>query len=549
MENDNHKPAGFSRRDFIKGAAVAAGGTVLGSAAAAIAAEATVLGNPPGSVGKGPSACDGSQDLVLINGKFLTLDDKNSVVSAVTIRNGRIAELGRHTQALGPCAQTINLRGATVIPGLIDSHVHFIRCGINPGHEVRIIETATSIAELQQMISDRARTVPPGDFITCVGGWNRNGLAEKRLPTPSELDAAAPQNPVYLSETGGGGQAVTNTSGITFFQSRAVTVDPITGILSPAQGLAALQAVQTEEDKQRGTIEVMDFASSLGLTMIHDHGGLSGLAPYQYALNLWRQGKLKVRQRPFFWSGDDPGFSVEEARIVNNFNRLGDDFWRTNGVGERLNTSTTNPGFVDACKFAASNGWTLTQHSSTLAEIQFHISAYEAAAEFGPIDEFRWSLCHVNNITDELIQAIVGLGIGVNIQGTSYTSALSSTPSGPPFRKLLDAGIPAGGGSDATNVAALNPWLMMYFMTTGKNNAGDVLNPGQTISRLEALRLYTIGSAYLSFDDDRLGTIEKGKLADLVVLSDDPLTASDDRLRKISSVLTFQAGKIVHRKS
>ena len=551
MANDNQKRKGFSRRDFIRGAAVAAGGTVLGSAAgaAAIAGEATVLGNPPGSVGKGPSACDGSQDLVLINGKFLTLDDKNSVVSAVTIRNGRIAELGRHTQALGPCAQTINLRGATVIPGLIDSHVHFIRCGINPGHEVRIIETATSIAELQQMISDRARTVPPGDFITCVGGWNRNGLAEKRLPTRSELDAAAPQNPVYLSETGGGGQAVTNTSGITFFQSRAVTVDPITGILSPAQGLAALQAVQTEEDKQRGTIEVMDFASSLGLTMIHDHGGLSGLAPYQYALNLWRQGKLKVRQRPFFWSGDDPGFSVEEARIVNNFNRLGDDFWRTNGVGERLNTSTTNPGFVDACKFAASNGWTLTQHSSTLAEIQFHISAYEAAAEFGPIDEFRWSLCHVNNITDELIQAIVGLGIGVNIQGTSYTSALSSTPSGPPFRKLLDAGIPAGGGSDATNVAALNPWLMMYFMTTGKNNAGDVLNPGQTISRLEALRLYTIGSAYLSFDDDRLGTIEKGKLADLVVLSDDPLTASDDRLRKISSVLTFQAGKIVHRKS
>jgi len=100
----------------------------------------------------------------------------------------------------------------------------------------------------------------------------------------------------------------------------------------------------------------------------------------------------------------------------------------------------------------------------------------------------------VNNITDELIQAVVNLGIGVNIQGTSYTSALSSTPSGPPFRKLLDAGIPAGGGSDATNVAALNPWLMMYFMTTGKNNAGAVLNPGQTISRLEALRLYTIAA-------------------------------------------------------
>ena len=545
MANDNHNQTSFSRRDFIKVAAAVAGGTAFGGTAAA-ASGVTVLGNTSEAGLKRPSACDDSQSLALVNGKFLTMDDRDSVISAAAIRDGRIAEIGRHAQAMGPCAQTIDLKGATVIPGLIDSHVHFIRCGINPGHEVRIIETATSIPELQQMIVDRSRTVPAGDFITCIGGWNRNGFTEKRLPTLSELNAAAPNNPVYLSETGGGGQAVTNTSGIVFFQPQGVTVDPSTGMLSPTQGLAALQAVQTENDKQRGTAEVMDFASSLGLTMIHDHGGLSGLGPYQYALNLWREGKLKVRQRPFFWSGDDPGFSVEQARILNNFNRLGDDFWRPIGVGERLNTNTTNPGFVDACVFAAANGWTLTQHSSTLAEIQFHIAAYQAAAKAGPIDEFRWSLCHVNNITDDLIQAVVDLGIGVNIQGTSYTGALAATPSGPPFRKLVDAGIPAGGGSDATNVAALNPWLMMYYMTTGRNNAGDLLNPGQTISRVEALRLYTIGSAYLSFDDDRLGTIEKGKLADLVVLSDDPLTVSDDRLRKISSVLTLQAGKIVY---
>src|SRR5262245_7069129 len=288
MANDNHKPAGFSRRGFIKGAAVAAGGMVLGGAAtgAATAAEVTVLGNAPGPMGKGSSVCDDSQDLALINGKFLTLDDKNSVVSAVAIRNGRIAEVGRHAQAIGPCAQTINLRGATVIPGLIDSHVHYLRAGTNPGHEVRIIETATSIAELQQMISDRAQTVPLGDFITCIGGWNRNGFAEQRLPTPSELDDAAPRNPVYLSETGGGGQAVTNTSGIAFFQSQGVTVNSMTGTLTPAQGLAALQAVQTEEEKQRGTAEVMDFASSLGVTTVHEMGQsiftFEGVSQFKY---------------------------------------------------------------------------------------------------------------------------------------------------------------------------------------------------------------------------------------------------------------------------
>src|SRR4029453_10513563 len=161
----------------------------------------------------------------------------------------------------------------------------------------------------------------------------------------------APRNPVYLSETGGGGQPVTNTSGIAFFQARGVPVNPSTGTLVPSQGLAALQAVQTEEDKQRGTAEVMAFAASLGLTMVHDHGGLSGLAPYQYALNLWRQENLKVRQRPFFWSGADPGFSVEQARIINNFNRLGDDFWQINGVGERITTRTTNPFFVVYARF------------------------------------------------------------------------------------------------------------------------------------------------------------------------------------------------------
>src|SRR5512132_1497966 len=175
MANDNPNQTGSSRRDFIKGAALAAGGAVLaGTASGTVVGDAAAAAIS--SLAKG---CDGLPDLALVHGRFLTMDEKDSVVSAVSIRNGRIAEVGRHAQALGPCAQTINLRGATVIPGLIDSHVHFVRCGLNPGHEVRIIETASSLAELQQMISERAQTVPPGEFITCVGGWNRNGLVAR----------------------------------------------------------------------------------------------------------------------------------------------------------------------------------------------------------------------------------------------------------------------------------------------------------------------------------------------------------------------------------
>ena len=197
----------FLRREFIKSvlagaAAGAASGTIWGKAARADSA-----------------TCAGSRDLALVNGRILTMDPTHPVVSAVAIRDGRFSQIG-HAEALGPCSHTINLRGATVIPGLIDSHVHYIRCGLNPGHEVRIIETATSIAELKQMITARAAELdlPAGEFITCVGGWNIDGLGGN-LPTLDDLDAAAPHNPVYLSTTGPGG-AVTNTLGKAFFTSR-----------------------------------------------------------------------------------------------------------------------------------------------------------------------------------------------------------------------------------------------------------------------------------------------------------------------------------------
>ena len=347
MAREDEKQSGFSRRDFIKGAALAAGGAVLGGAASGTVVEDAAAA-ATSSLGKGPSACDGLQDLALINGRFLTMDDKDSVVSAVAIRNGRIAEVGRHAQAIGPCAQTINLRGATVIPGLIDSHVHFVRCGLNPGHEVRIIETASSIAELQQMISERAQTVPPGEFITCVGGWNRNGLAERRPPTLSELDAAAPQNPVYLTETGGGGAGVTNTSGRTFFESNGVTVDATTGVLNAAQGFIALRQAELAGDpivsnRLTGTEEVIDFVSGLGMTMVHDVGGNGGFAgnptlfvdlkPYDQALDLWRENDLKLRMRVFLYSDIDPGFDIARTRMDNNLIRLGDDVFGLLGVG------------------------------------------------------------------------------------------------------------------------------------------------------------------------------------------------------------------------
>ena len=544
MSSNRGSKIRFTRRQFVQGAAAVAAGAPL-----ALHARGRDDDDDDDRE-HGHGGCGVAPDVNLVNGHFLTMDARNSVARAIAIRDGRIARVG-HPDELGPCGRTINLKGATVIPGLIDTHVHFLRCGQNPGHEVRIIETAASVPELLQMITARIKelAVPAGEFITCIGGWNTNGLAEKRLPTVAELNAAAPNNPVYISTTGAGG-AITNTAGASFFASRGITVNA-NGTVNAGQALAALQAVQTEDDRQRGTGEVFDFASSLGLTMVTDMG-LAGAAVdfiegYRYAMNLWRQGKLKVRLRSYLNSSFDSGFSVAQGVVDGSFKRIGDDVFRTNGIGERVNSSTTNPGYTALVTYAASKGWMVTQHSLTSTEIDFHISAYQQAKLVASADlgKLRWTLDHVNPISDAQIAAVKALGIGLRLQGWNYTSG---APSGPPWRKLVDAGIPLSAGTDSTNVGALNPWLMMYYMTTMLNNAGVAATPaGQQITRLEALRMYTIGGAFHSFDEDKLGSLEVGKLADLVVLSDDPLSVSNDNLKRLRSVLTLQAGQIVHQ--
>ena len=539
---------GFSRRQFIKAAAAGAGATML-----------------PGQGFADDSDCRDTPDVALVNGRFLTMDPKNPVVSAVSIRNGRFSEIGRH-DSLGPCSQTINLNGATVIPGLIDSHCHFIRDGLNPGHEVRIIELAASVPELLAMITERAKTVPVGQFITCVSGWNSNGLAEHRVPTIAELDAAAPNNLIYISENGGTNKAITNSAGKAWFGGKGVVVNADGTVANAGLAFKALRDAEIAgdsalPDRLTTTKENIAFASSLGLTTVHDVGGngfpqanaalvslFVDLKPYDQALSLWRAGNLNMRIRSFLYSEFDqsPGLDVARARMINNLIRLGDDVFRLNGVGERVQISTTAPGFVDHCIFAAKNGWTVHQHSATAAEIAFHLNAYQQANAVAAIAPLRWSLTHVNVITDAQITAFRDMKTGLTVQGTAYTSNSGGTP----FRSILDilgpAGVSVGGGSDATNVGPLNPWLMMYFMTTGKNNAGIAINAAQNCTRLEALRMYTTGSAYFAFDDAKLGSIEKGKLGDLTVLSDDPLTVSDEKFKRLSSRLTLQGGRIVH---
>ncbi|HYJ93412.1 MAG TPA: amidohydrolase family protein, partial [Vicinamibacterales bacterium] len=399
-----------------------------------------------------------------------------------------------------------------------------------------------SIAELQEAIAQRAKSVPPGQFITCIGGWNHTQFAEARRPTKAELDAAAPKHPLYISGTGGGTGAITNSLGSTFLVSKGVMVDEATGVVAAAgPAVAALQAAQTMEDKLRGTADLNAHANSLGLTGVINAGNLDD---QEFALHLWRENKLTIRTRPLF-PADSP--QDVETRVLNNFSQagraVGDDLFRVAGFGERIGgTDTMSPQFEPTARMIAKHGWLLQQHSITLKENDFHLQAFQSIAREHPIDKLRWSIIHLQSIDEARLKALKDLGAGASAQTWLYLSAAG----GPPFRRIVDSGIHAAVGTDSTNVSALDPWLSLFYMTTGRNVAGMLTNDGQQISRVEALRLYTEGAAWFSFDDHHVGSFVEGKYADLAVLSHDYLTVPDQMIRKIESVLTLIAGTVVH---
>ncbi|HEY7190389.1 MAG TPA: amidohydrolase family protein, partial [Vicinamibacterales bacterium] len=315
----------MNRREVIKG--------VVAGAAACVAGGVF----DPQSLHAAQRGTSAAADLLLTSGKFV--DGRGQVGTALTIKNGRIVNVG-NAREVGAAARTIDLGGRTVVPGFFDAHCHYTRAGVNPGYEARRIERAFSIAELQEAIARRAESVPPGAFITCIGGWNHTQLAENRRPTKADLDAAAPKHAVYISGTGGGTGAITNSVGRAFFTSKGVMVDEATGVVAMAQpAVAALQAVQTADDRLRGTADLNRHANSLGLTGVINAGNFED---QELALRLWRDEKLTIRMRPLF-PADSP--QDVETRARNNFSQggraVGDDLFRVAGFGERIGGNDT----------------------------------------------------------------------------------------------------------------------------------------------------------------------------------------------------------------
>jgi predicted amidohydrolase YtcJ len=578
MTQDKRRQRGFSRRKFMQSAAaVAASGPMLGAAHA----------HQKKKKSRTPNL---DPDVILQNGRIHTMDEHGTVASTVSIKDGRFmqVERGRTHIHAGRKTRVIDLRGRTVVPGIIDNHNHLVLMGNRPGHHTPL-ENAHSLDEALATIGARAKGLAPGAWITTIGGFHTNHLyanpADKttgRFPTQAELDTVAPSHPVFMmiSFTGPG---ATNSAGRSILEANGVAVGAngsVGGGFPTSECTKALlylrQTLLNPAERRRSTLDAMKYAASLGVTTHIDQGAFQALnnatdgaahednftmhIPF---LEVYEQGDELVRLRINFLHMETDDATPELIqRLKNAFPFFGDDRVRTGGIGEFIAQGTAVPGrFLEAARRVARAGWRAEVHSlgrrasptSPPPDYELEVQAFETVNnEFpGIVGSKRWVIAHVPGITQEYIDRFKAIGGSLSLTGWQFLAGNPVTNpiapyAGPPFRMILDSGINSGMSSDGMQIAPMNPWIHMYFATTGINARGVLINGGQQITRQEVLRLYTRDNGWFVREEEQLGSIEKGKLADLVVLDRDYFAVPNEELKRIRSLLTIVGGNIVH---
>ena len=581
----------LSRRNFLKASALAA------SAGGLTAAVATA------TAGRREER---TEDLVLENGRIHTMDERSRVVDAVAIRNGRFVAVGHDARSRS--GRKIDLRGRTVVPGLIESHTHFVSLANRPGYHVAQWELANNLAEVLALLAARRKDVPPGQFITAMGAGTPRMFAELRLPFLAEIDAAVPDRPVFLYQ-GGGGPGRTNTLGKQFFESVGgpfpVTVQAdgslvnAGGVNNANRALYHLRIRQSFEDKKRSALDAQAFSASVGVTAVLDQTlvavatgtldpatldpqpthalfNLNHYRMYDAWLALNRENRNLIRLQINFLHNQgfipELGLEIEKQlpelreRLKNQFQFFGDDMVRTGAIGEwaaPFAAPSNVNGFavwLEAQRLCARARWRNENAQGgtpiNTDAIEQVVSTYEqmdaeqVAAGFPDgIKSLRWGLQHADFATPGQLARLKALNCGVSMSGFRWLNGVpraDGLPVGPLFPQILASGIPAGLHEDGVHIAPHNPWFALHYATTGLNVLGQQINPGQQITRQAALHAYTRGNAWYMNRENELGSIEKGKFADLVVLDRDYFSVSDADLRKIRPILSVVAGKVVH---
>jgi predicted amidohydrolase YtcJ len=521
-------------------------------------------------------------DTLLVNGKILTVDRAFSTREALAIRDGRIVALGGNPEIrrlAGPLTRVIDLEGRTAIPGLIDSHLHAIRAALSFSTEVNWIG-ATTITEAVARIHEAAQTKKPGSWLIVAGGWNVDQFRERRRPNQAELVAAAPGNPVYV-QLGYGWAMLTPAA----FQSLHITSDadlsahgrlerdaagkPTGAIIGGQDAIIALfdrLPKPTLAEQVEGTRKFFRELNRLALTGVVDPGG-NNLAPddYQALFQVWRQAEMTVRVA-YTLCGLTPGAELDDYKSWTRLLPMGfgDDWLRFNGVGERITaamnnndrpTETDREKYYQIAQWAADRGLSLTMHWPRDASVGQLLDIFERVDRNTPIAPLRWSIAHLNDASPRTLERMKALGVGWTVQDAMYFGGAQFVEQAgaqaarrvPPVNTAQRIGVVIGAGTDAHRVASYNPFTALQWFLDGKTVAGVAIRgPEETPTRAEALRFYTLGSAWFSHDDGRRGSLEAGKLADLAVLSKDYMTVPVDQIGGIESLLTLVGGKIVY---
>ena len=521
-----------------------------------------------------PSGNAGDATLALTNGRIHTMNATNAIVTSVTIRNGRFVAAGNTAPVPNANTRVIDLRGRTVVPGLIEGHIHSVSLANRPGYHT-ILENTTSIREIQEALAARRRDVPAGQWITSMGGWHTNQWAEHRHPTMKELDDAVPDRPVLLYERFTG-PCATNSLGKAFFDAadagtkvhpdvvpvRVSAAGVIANGATSASALFYLRRLQTFDDKKRSTLDAMNYSTSVGLTAhldqvlfptpgpLHPSQILSNLDQYRMYdswIALHKEGKATVRlQMNFLQNQNDPALPELKERLRNSFQFFGDDMLMTGSIGEWAAPIGSGAVWQEAQRLVAQAGWRNENSVGSLAQLRQVVDAYEAVNKEFDITKLRWMVHHVPNVDADLLNRLKALGCGVQMAAFRWVTSNNANVVGPPFKTIVNHGIQVGIHGDGVHIAPLNPWPHLYFAVTGVNSFGTQVNGDQQLTRQEALRTFTRGNSWFLRMEDKIGTIEPGKLADLTVLDRDYFTVPEADIKKIRSVLTVVDGKIAH---
>jgi len=533
------------------------------------------------SPARAQSDCPAVNDVLVTNGVVHTMDNDDAVVESLRIVGDRIAAVGRGRLGATSCTEVVDLDGRTVVPGLIDNHNHVVLLGLRPGHDTRL-ESAASIDDALELLEARTTELPAGEWITSIGGFDINQFVPPpdapRFPTLEELDSVTPGHPVYLQQSFAG-PSVTNTLGKRFFEGKGIEVGAdgtiAGGFQTPnasTRALYELRLLQTLDDQKRGTLDAMRYAASLGVTTHLDQGGFPATGTnadgaahfdryraYDALLALYEEGALINRIRLNFLHMETDAATPElAARLANVFPDFGGDLLKIVGIGEFTAGASPIIGeatdvWVNGTRRVAEAGWRNENHSLTPADFPVIIDGWERIhreLRAPGIGNLRWVVAHAPFITREYVDKLAALGGGVSVLGGWRYISGTAQQNGPPFRMLADSGIPLGMSSDGMQISPMNPWIGLYYVVTGKNARGELINAGQTLDRGAALELYTAANGWFLNEEDALGTLEPGKYADLAVLSADYFDSdavSDEELKGLRSVLTIVGGEIVYR--